>query len=257
MKKYQSTADTALSLANHNQQYSQKNNIKFIGWKENAKENLREDLCAILKAAGVTTDPTDILAIHRIPAGSKDGKLTPVIAKFKDTDTNIRIIRNRSKEIVKKHFIIFDHITPMNAKLLRDLNGDQRIDSALYYNDKIFATDRQGIRQKIDILAMWTRSWDEFHKRGAKFDQTREPKQLTVLRSGSLDVKELSCVKCCVKVCMCFCCMVSGYLQVIYMYYSICIIFYKRNYHAVVWQYQNSYDKLPRASNSFLTPRCF
>ena len=152
VKKYQSTADKALSLANHNQQYSQKNNIKFIGWKENAKENLREDLCAILKTAGVTTDPTDILAIHRIPAGSKDGKPRPVIAKFKDTDTKIKIIRNRSKEIVKKHFIMYDHITPMNAQLLRDLNSDQRIDSAWYYNGKIFATDRQGIRHKFDIL---------------------------------------------------------------------------------------------------------
>ena len=55
MKKYQSTADTELTLANHNQQYSQKNNIKFIGWKKNAKETFREDMYAILKTAGVTT----------------------------------------------------------------------------------------------------------------------------------------------------------------------------------------------------------
>ena len=74
----------------------------------------------------------DILAIYRILTGSKNGKPRPVIAKFKDTDTKIKIIRNRSNEIVKKHSIMFDHITPMNAQLLRDLKGNKRIDSAWY-----------------------------------------------------------------------------------------------------------------------------
>ena len=40
----------------------------------------------------------------------------------------------------------------MNAQLRRDLNGDQRIDRAWYYNGKIFATNRQGIRHKFNIL---------------------------------------------------------------------------------------------------------
>ena len=38
----------AYTLANQNQQYSQKNNIKFLGWKEKAQENLRDDLCTII-----------------------------------------------------------------------------------------------------------------------------------------------------------------------------------------------------------------
>ena len=45
-----------------------------------------------------------------------------------------------------------------------------------------------------------------------------------------------------------FLCLVSGYLRIIYMDYSIFIIFYKRYYYAVVWQYLNSWDKLPRAT---------
>ena len=120
----------------------------------------------------------------------------------------------------------------MNAQLRRDLNGDQRIDSAWYYNSKIFATDRQGLRHT--FWTRRTRSWAEFHKCRPQFDRARELKQLIVLRSGSLDVKELSCVNCRVKVCMCFCSLVSGYLQIIYMDYSICIIFYIRNYYAIV-----------------------
>lgn len=51
-----------------------KNNIKFIGWKENAKKYLPEDICAIFKTVGVTIDSSDILAIHNIPGGSKENQ---------------------------------------------------------------------------------------------------------------------------------------------------------------------------------------
>lgn len=40
LKRYQTLTETAYTLANQNQQYSQKNNIKFIGWKEKGQENL-------------------------------------------------------------------------------------------------------------------------------------------------------------------------------------------------------------------------
>ena len=41
--------NTAVTLANNNQQYSQKNNIKFTKWQECPNENHRSDLCKILK----------------------------------------------------------------------------------------------------------------------------------------------------------------------------------------------------------------
>lgn len=151
MKRYRSLTESALTLANHNQQYSQKNNIKFLGWKEKPQENLREELCVIMKeAAKVTIDPADILAIHRIP-GAK-GKIRPVIAKFKNSESKITVIRNRSKEEVKKRFKMFDHITQMNSQLLRDLNNDEKIQSAWYYNGKIFGLDQKGVRHKFDIM---------------------------------------------------------------------------------------------------------
>jgi sugar-specific transcriptional regulator TrmB len=75
MKQYKSLTESALTLANQNQQYSQKNNIKFLGWKEKPHENLREELCAIMReTVNVTIEPMDILAIHRIPGAQ--GKYT-------------------------------------------------------------------------------------------------------------------------------------------------------------------------------------
>lgn len=88
----------ALKLANQNLQYSQKNNIKFIGWKEKNDENLRMDLCTILKEkAGVVLDPNDVLEIHRLPKGNRGG-INPVIAKLKSTEVKVKVIKNRSKK---------------------------------------------------------------------------------------------------------------------------------------------------------------
>ena len=109
-------------------------------------------MCKILKAsANVELEPVDILAIHRVPGGMKDGP-RPVIAKFRDPETKIRVIKNRSQEKIKKHFIMHDHITPMNAKLIRDLNEDSRIHSAWYFNGKVFGIDSNGNRHKFDIF---------------------------------------------------------------------------------------------------------
>jgi hypothetical protein len=47
---------------------------------------------------------------------------------------------------------MFDHLTPMNSQLLRELNNDARIQSAWYYNGKIFGLDQKGVRHKYDIM---------------------------------------------------------------------------------------------------------
>ena len=47
---------------------------------------------------------------------------------------------------------MFDHITQQNSQLIRQLNKDQRIQSAWYFNGKIFAVDHEGVRHKFDIL---------------------------------------------------------------------------------------------------------
>ena len=47
---------------------------------------------------------------------------------------------------------MFDHITQQNSQLIRQLNKDQRIQSAWYFNGKIFTVDHEGVRHKFDIL---------------------------------------------------------------------------------------------------------
>ena len=151
LKDCQVTSQSALSLANQNQQYSQKNNIKFMNWAEKPNENLRNELCRILKnSVDLDLDPNDVLEIHRIPSGHQNGP-RPVIAKFRNSDSKIKVIRNRSKSELKKVFLMYDHLTPLNTTLLRDLNNDARIQKAWYYNGKVFALDEKGHRYKFDI----------------------------------------------------------------------------------------------------------
>uniref|UniRef100_K1PTC4 Uncharacterized protein n=1 Tax=Magallana gigas TaxID=29159 RepID=K1PTC4_MAGGI len=69
-----------------------------------------------------TTGPSDILKINRIPG--EQGRIRPVIAKLRNSDSKIKIIKHRSKDGVKSHFKMYDHITHQNAELLRQLNKD-------------------------------------------------------------------------------------------------------------------------------------
>ena len=106
-----------IKVANQTQQYSQKTNIKFLKWEENKKENLRDDLVKILKlTVDLDINPDDILAIHRTPGGDQRGP-RPVIAKFKNTETKVKVIRKRQDEQLKKHFSMYDHLTPQDIFL--------------------------------------------------------------------------------------------------------------------------------------------
>lgn len=151
LKQCQFMAREAIQLSNQNQQYSQKNNIKFLGWKESRNEDLRTDLCNILKQkTGIELDPKDVLAIHRLPHGKQGPR--PVIAKFVSSEIKVNVIKKRSNEDLKKCFLMVDHITPRNAKLINVLKEDSRIISAWFYNGKVFALDKDNNRHKFDIL---------------------------------------------------------------------------------------------------------
>ena len=59
----------------------------------------------------------------------------PLIAKFRNLETKIKIIRKKLKEHLKKHFNMHDHLTTMNGPLIYDLNKDERIYQPLYFKE--------------------------------------------------------------------------------------------------------------------------
>lgn len=91
-------------------------------------------------------------------------RTVPVIAKFHDTDTKIKVIKNRSKEEIEKRFVMHDHLTQMNAHLIKALNRDEGFEGAWYYNGKVFAEDQGGKRHRFDILDNVSDKIKQIHK---------------------------------------------------------------------------------------------
>ena len=147
------SANDALKLANQNQQYSQKNNIKILNWKEEkneSSETLLDEFISVMVDAEVELDKADILAIHRVP-GRKVGRgiPKPVVVKFLGTDVRLTVIEKRQE--VMDTFTMIDHIIERNIELLTKLRDNADIDSAWYYNCNIYAIDVIGERHKFYV----------------------------------------------------------------------------------------------------------
>ena len=118
-------------------------------WHEKRNENLRSEFCHIMKKkANLTVDPKDILAVHRIPGGTKG--VHPVIAKFISSESRNEVIKKR--RAVKDTFMMYDHVTQMNANLIKDLKENEKVHSVWYFNGRVFALDNQGQRHTFDIF---------------------------------------------------------------------------------------------------------
>ena len=79
-------------MANFNEQYSRKNNIKIMNWEEGDNDkDLRKGLIKKLnKNAKVVVKSEEIVAIHRIPG--KAGETRPVFVKFANGECKVRVM---------------------------------------------------------------------------------------------------------------------------------------------------------------------
>ncbi|KAK3108411.1 hypothetical protein FSP39_007416 [Pinctada imbricata] len=154
-------------MANFNEQYSRKNNVKILNWTEPEKtprrtdnanektkgENLRQELIKILKEkVKVSVEPQEIFGIHRIP-GKKDHP-RPVIVKFVNTETKVKVMRQR--KALKKTFKVVDNVTKHNMSLITKLSNDRKLNlaHAYYFNGHVYGVteDERRHRYDIDIL---------------------------------------------------------------------------------------------------------
>ena len=83
-----------MKLANYNEQYSRKHNIRMINYPEKKGEILRDDFVNLVKTElKVEIQLSDVQDIHIIPG--KDGFQKPVIVKVCNTDVKIQIMRQK------------------------------------------------------------------------------------------------------------------------------------------------------------------
>lgn len=110
MAQIEHTATESLRMANWNEQYSRKKNIKIYNLKESRGEQLIQDFVSSTKdSVKVEIRPSEIVAMHRIPG--KPGSPRPVIVKFLRMENKITILKNRKALQEKLDIKIGDDIT--------------------------------------------------------------------------------------------------------------------------------------------------
>lgn len=130
-------AKAAFAKANQNEQYSRKYNVKFHGLPETEGENPLEIVNNALAEVGVEIQGSDVVAIHRIPGKPDEHK--PIIVKFLNIDSKIRVMRKRSEiKDLKKGWKVTDDVTKANVDLIIELTKDPRIKSAWFFNGSIY-----------------------------------------------------------------------------------------------------------------------
>ncbi|VDI48105.1 Hypothetical predicted protein [Mytilus galloprovincialis] len=139
----------ALKSANYNEQYSRKHNIRMVNFPEERNENLRDVFVKMVKKdLNVEMEPSDVIAIHRIPG--KEGNTKPVIAKVRNTDIKIKIMRN--KKGLKNDIKFHDDITQRNIGLLARLNTNVMLNNTWFYNCSVYGKLKDSeYRTKFDL----------------------------------------------------------------------------------------------------------
>ncbi|CAG2238279.1 unnamed protein product [Mytilus edulis] len=122
---------SALSMANYNEQYSRKFNIKMVNFQTENDENLRESF-----------------SIHRLRS-YKSG-VPPVIVKVVNSEVKTAIMRQKKQ--MKNHVKLYDDITIKNRDLLKGLRHHKDIDVAYYYNGSVFGKTKDGLQIIFDIF---------------------------------------------------------------------------------------------------------
>ncbi|KAH3837600.1 hypothetical protein DPMN_110997 [Dreissena polymorpha] len=100
VEKTYDTSREALKLANYNEQYSRKNNVKIMNITESPDESetsLTQTVSNILRTtADVELKPEDIIAIHRIP--TKKGAIRPIIIKLRNNNAKSSIMKKTNTD---------------------------------------------------------------------------------------------------------------------------------------------------------------
>ena len=145
-------SQVAVQMANYNEQYSRKNNIKILNMKEEPDEtetSLITEVCNLLATkCAVDLNPREIQAIHRIPG--KQGMVKPVLVKLFNNNSKTKIMKVRSDMKNAGHRLV-DDVTKLNAKLITELLNHKSIDSAWYFNGSVFGKSTKGHRIKFDL----------------------------------------------------------------------------------------------------------
>jgi MinD-like ATPase involved in chromosome partitioning or flagellar assembly len=120
----------ALQMANYNQQYSRKFNIKIMNYPEKKDEKIRDIFVKdiVKDKLNVKVDPPEIQAIYRIRG--KIGEARPVIVKLVNSEVKYRIMRAKENLSKKENVRLVEDVTKHNMGLITKLRNCKEFESA-------------------------------------------------------------------------------------------------------------------------------
>ena len=135
-------------MANCNEQYSRKFNIKVTNFSEENDENLNENFVKMVKdELKLEINNNDIIAIHRLKTRRQG--VPPLIVKMKNSDIKTQVMRRKKQ--LKGKTRMYDDITVKNRDLIQQLKQHDDIETAYYYNCYIYGVTKDGTQIPFDI----------------------------------------------------------------------------------------------------------
>lgn len=153
LEKEKEKTKSAIEKSNYNEQYSRKNNVKILGitvLEEETEAKLQAKVISIAKKKiNVDIDPSEIVAIHRIPSKHNP---KPVLVKFKNNSVKTRLMKNRRVMKEQGHKLV-DDVTKKNTELISRLLKHEKIDSAWFFNGSIYGKTTEGRRYRFELFS--------------------------------------------------------------------------------------------------------
>lgn len=137
LKKHQCSAPGDLSPvieADSIEQYGRRENVRIFGVEEEPGEDVFAKVVSVAEKAGVSITKNDVSTCHRLPSGGTGPK--PLIAKFVRRETKHQLMKNK-RNLKNTNIFVNDDLTPLRAKVTRDLRNRDSVRSVITVNEKI------------------------------------------------------------------------------------------------------------------------
>ena len=137
LKKNQCSAAGDLSPvieADSIEQYGRRENVRIFGVEEEPGEDVFAKVVSVAEKAGVPITKNDVSTCHRLPSGGTGPK--PLIAKFVRRETKHQLMKNK-RNLKNTNIFVNDDLTPLRAKVTRELRKRDGVRSVITVNEKI------------------------------------------------------------------------------------------------------------------------
>ena len=153
--KLKSDLESALVMANHNEQYSRRWLVRLYNLPEESNENCPDKFIQFVNTKLNLSPPltnSDIEAAHRVKQRVRDGKPRPMIVRFARRDRRFDVLKKRSC-LKQTGFSINEDITRRNLQLLNRLKNNDTISSAWFSNGTVKA--RHAVSDMVKVVDLF------------------------------------------------------------------------------------------------------